>query len=406
MDKQSSKSNNEIQKAFDYVVGTINNSKISSYPINTINIRNNWVGARNTLDELTKAKYSQKYIPKIGKSVKAGTLKLGTSLNIGSKDLIKISNKAGHISDILAKKLLFGSTSKKQLAKINRLKNMSKPFKNVSNIAGKIMNNSVAKKIGGTLGKAFTPMGTAMNINTFQNKKNSNFKRLLAGADILGDVVSKLPAPAAKAAGLVTSTLNFAGGLAYDFFDSDLMKRFGGKKVTGVLDKGAGVIVKPVDKLIETVPKMWNSMKKGIKSIKQKGLAESLKSGINIAKQKTPEPLKKALKGYANMYLHPIQTWKKAGAFLANKTKNMFKKPKLKDYNDIYHRNLALSKNKQPAINHSGEVVQTKLQGGQIDNSNKNNFTININGTNKSTQEIMNEIVPEIKLRMKNISVA
>lgn len=67
-----------------------------------------------------------------------------------------------------------------------------------------------------------------------------------------------------------------------------------------------------------------------------------------------------------------------------------------------------------PANIHKDEMIiparqaqSLRKQGVTIDNIGRsgggNNFVININGTNKSTSEIINELVPQLKLRMQNM---
>lgn len=366
------------------------------------------------------------------------------------KDLKKYANAAKHVVETGTKNLFLGEAGPKQMQKLSSnpmaeaiynkagkfkdiTKNidkysldditkkgselMGKGMKKVTNPkitglmkkAGNLKISGVTKKIAGTkVGQAFMKsfsLGNAMNFHSIMTEK-SDFKKLLAGTDIAGSFVSKLPGPVSKAIGLGASTLNFAGGLTYDFLNSKFMERFGGKKAAKAMDKGAGFIVKPVSKAIKATQNAWRFMKKGVSGIKKHGIFNSLKSGMNLVKQKTPVPIKQALKTYTNMYKKPIQTAKKVGTLLGDKIKNMFKSSRSKNVKDVYNRNSALAKQKQPKIQHNGEVVQTKLQGSQIDNSTKNNFTINISGINKSTQEIMDEIVPQIKLRMKNVSIA
>lgn len=333
--------------------------------------------------------------PKSSKLVEKGIENIG---KISNRNFNTLASRGKQLTNLKIKKTLLGKIPNKSADKFSLTQNLFKEelLNFMPKKIGGVIKKVGSSKIGSNLMKSFS-LGNMMNLHTIRNE-DSDFKKLLAGADIVGDHISRLPGPIAKAVGVVTSTANFAGGFAYDF----LKDKSWGKPITDALDKGAGYVVKPVGKAIKTVGKFMKPLEDKISNtfIKAKDkLFGSVKNKVNAIKK---NPVKEAVKLGAGI-LSPGGY----GAFkLAGKIKNTFKKLNHNDLNDIYYRNFALSKDRQSQMQHNGEVVQNKLQGSQIDNSNKNNFTINITGINKSTQEIMNEIVPEIKLRMKNISIA
>ncbi|SKC82918.1 hypothetical protein [Maledivibacter halophilus] len=397
-----------------------------------------------TLKKSTKASnlINNKFAPKAGKVVENMVNFAGKAVK---KDLTKYANATKHVVETGTKNLFLGKAGPKQMKKLSSnplaqamynkavkfkdttkkvTKNidkysldditkkgselMGKGMKKINNpkaagIMDKISDSKILgkiKNIGGNkfvkgLTKAFSPVGAAMNVHTMMTDE-SDFKKTMAALDFAGDFTPIAP---------VTSAISFVGGAAYDF----LKDKSWGKPFTDGLDKGAGKGIELVGKGADWVGEAagfigssvskagkntWGFMKKGIKS------------GMNLAKEKTPAPIKKALKSYTDIYKKPIQRAKEAGKLLGDTIKNIFKKPSHKNTKDIYRKTPLPSKDMQAQIQHNGEVVQTKLQGSPIDNSTKNNFTINISGMNKTTEEIMDELVPQIKLRMKNISVA
>jgi len=282
--------------------------------------------------------------------------------------------------------------------------------------------------------KAFSPVGTAMNIHTMMTEE-SDFKKVMAATDTVGDFTPIAP---------ITSAVSLAGGAIYDLFDSKYMERFGGKKVTKLLDKGAGFVVKPVEKAIKTTQKAWGAVKKAGAAIKEKGFVNSLKSGMSLFRKKAPEPVKKVMKGYTDMYLHPIQTAKKTAAFIKTKTKPLISKAarqiqeirnksfafiksakekllgaRTKTNNsfdlknrlskpnsnliDLYHSNHKNNKINNTKTFDNSRISNTRPLGNQKYNSNKNNFNININANGLSINEVANELASKIQLTMSNM---
>ncbi len=452
-------------------------------------------------------------------SVKAGNLAENTvnlAGRVAKKDLKKYASAAKQLTNAGIKKTLLGKTSARQLTNLRRNRitkkiidtvgpkkigsmygkfkdGVDKAFKlnlddgvsfigkgmkkitnpKVTGIMKKVgdlkLSGALKKAAGSNVGQAFMKsfsIGNAMNLHSVMTEE-SEFKKLLAGADIAGDFVSKLPGPVAKAVGLGTSTLNFVGGLTYDVLDSKFMERFGGKKATAMLDEGAGFITKPLEKGIKAAFNFGKSVKNkvvsGVKgkidAIKKNPIKEAVKifNPVGYGAFKLGE---KALKTYGprnSKELNPIKdkisngmkmkinAIKKdpakeiaklgasvamPGAFGVFKAANMLKEKLFKaspsrvskpkdglgksvkgrskgvklnsNVIDIYNNSKNVKNNNVRKRLNDG-ILEAKLTGSNKSSSNKNNFTININGSSLSVDEMANELASKIKLTMENV---
>lgn len=287
--------------------------------------------------------------------------------------------------------------------------------KTIENLSDKILKDPMAlkkivfkkKKIRDTLIKvgkkplkSFTGLtGYYLNIDTILNDP-SYFKKTFSLIDVIGDSTGIL-AP-------VTSSANLIGSSIYDFCLKDSQKKVADDISKEYLKSNLPTDIFNIDTILNDPSHFKKFLAKNDilgDSLGRFSLPSSFTSSINFTGSLMYDYL---LSDSMKNKLDTIFKEKNSKQSSKNRRILQIAKPKTLGNNviDLYkHNNTRARKNYLP-IQHNGEVVQTKLQGSQIDNLGKNNFTININGTNKSTQEIMNEIVPEIKLRMKNISVA
>ncbi|WP_066503477.1 hypothetical protein [Abyssisolibacter fermentans] len=314
---------------------------------------------------------------------KLARLRKGTDSSIfkmikKSKDLIK--NKANSLKGFAAKPFKwFGSKMFANKGLINKIAkspiakkagNLLKPLKNFG------------KKSLANFSKAFSPLGLAANLYTLKYD-DSIFKKALAGIDIVGDFIPGVSQ--------ITSTLNFAGSLAYDMIKST--------------DIGKAVI---------------NKANNGLKFV-----GGEVVKGYKFLENKSQEIVKST-----------TTSLKKAGSFLSktfNKTVDGIKRMG-KSISPVigYRNNKKLSfpniKRINPNLNHPSNFIQSEIKNGTIDlynnlynnrsfnikpnyknqgtsnhNSNKNNFTINISGSSLSVDEIANQLASRIQTTMENV---
>lgn len=70
---------------------------------------------------------------------------------------------------------------------------------------------------------------------------------------------------------------------------------------------------------------------------------------------------------------------------------------------DLYNNNSKNIRNNNARSQFNGGLLEAKLIGNKKHNSNKNNFTININGSSLSVDEMANELASKIQLTMENV---
>jgi hypothetical protein len=376
-------------------------------------------GIKTVLGDLTNEEYISNYIDKnIARTIKRASLK---NINLSTKDISKISQ----IHKANAKGLYEGKISNKQLTKYNKavksLKNnkniqeiidfkgqnkavsfiddlVKKPFSKAFNISKNVIGSDATQNLAKNFSKSLGFWGQGMNVYTITTD-DSNFKVALSGLDLLGDSIGAAIITATGGAGTpigglisgITSGLNFAGSTGYDFL-------FKNTWIGEVLDTGAGYIVNPIRKVVKDIKEgLFTDMTNHQIDFTSPSVRGRTR-GIGIPDIKSTAKQQKEIKEKSLDFISPSVRGRTRGIGIKSKPYS--------NVIDMYHNNSHSIKNNNSKMHYPRGNLGDKLQGGQIDNSNKNNFTININGTNKSTQEIMNEIVPEIKLRMKNISVA
>lgn len=249
-----------------------------------------------------------------------------------------------------------------------------------------VMRKAASTKIGQAFMKSFS-IGNAMNVHSIMTEE-SDFKKLVAGVDIAGDFIGNLPGPVAKAIKLGTSTLNFVGGLTYDVLDSKLMEGFGGKKAVEFLDGGAGLIVKPVGSAIKTV----NTITKSLNDKVSKTYIKAKDKISNAFKESVDARARGTGTTHNNS---PYQTL----------IRNVIV-PQTRPYSNLinlYHSKYNGIKNSDTSSGYSRSMLDGKLLGDKKYNSNKNNFTININSSSLSIDEVANQLASKIQLTMENM---
>ncbi|WDV47125.1 hypothetical protein PV797_05335 [Clostridiaceae bacterium M8S5] len=308
-----------------------------------------------------------------------------------------------------APKTLFGKVFKgnKFRRGFGKAKNFLGKFKK-SNLIKKLPKKGMLSKLGKGFAKAFSPLGFAANAYTAVNDK-SNFKRALAGLDIVGDLTAGVPVVGTAISG-ITSALNFGGALAYDLLGTTEF----GKKINKVLDHGAGFVVKPVAKAFSWAGKGIKSMFKGANSIKNslsKKFSSGVGKGIDYAKQKIGK-----VKGFFSGLFSRKKKLKPVKPSFINKIINMTKSPYNKNWilkNTAKGKKRIIPKisteNISDYISSMNVRVKSQAKTNNISNpshsssSNNNNFNVHISGNNLSVKEIANELVSEIKTSMANI---
>ncbi|TCO78019.1 hypothetical protein [Marinisporobacter balticus] len=189
------------------------------------------------------------------------------------------------------------------------------------------------------------PINTLANADTVI-RDTSNFKKLLAGADIVGDFTPLSP---------ITSLANTVLPAIYDGLDSKKQQK---------LDKFAGYITDPVGKMGEMAGKIFSATPNN----NNRKLPNSRKTKSTYTRTRDPR--------------------------LRNTT-----------VTNLYSRNsVNMPKAKNSITPSQSKVDSTKIIGPRIDNSikNQNKYNININGINKSTTEIINDLIPRLQESMSN----
>ncbi|WP_053955098.1 hypothetical protein [Inediibacterium massiliense] len=297
----------------------------------------------------------------------------GKDLNKQAKTIAKITKQmaSGRYTKL---KNEIGKTSKilveKSVNMIGRLRN--KNYTSQAKTLGKITKEMIHGKyttilsktstkfpkllsIGKTFKKSFFPvLGYAENIKTIA-KGDSKFLSALAATDMALDATQVLPG-VGTVLSTVGSAVNFAGSIFYEAAPKHIQKK---------LDKGTG-------KMIDTVKNIF-APKRSLSTIK--------KSGKNGGKMRRL-PNKGRSKSRIQQKNHIKSSTKVSG-------NNVYK---------LYKNNKITPKANKVA--NGG----TKIMGTRVDHSikNQNKYTINISGTNKSTTEILNELVPRLKQSMAN----
>ncbi|WP_129599798.1 hypothetical protein [Anaerophilus nitritogenes] len=297
----------------------------------------------------------------------------GKDLNTQAKTIAKITKQVASenyssLKRIIGKKS--GGAIEKSIKYIGNLRN--KDYSSAAKTLGKITKEMVKGKyntltykmatkfpqvvsIGKAFKKSFFPMvGYAENAKTIL-KGDSKFLTALAITDTALDATQVIPG-VGTALSTVGSIANFAGTVFYEAAPKHIQKK---------LDNGAGKIIDPVKNFF--VPK--------------RSLSTIQKSGRNGGKMREL-PNRGRTK-------NKIQQ------------KNHIKSSTKVSENNVYK----LYKNNKitPKANKVAKAG-TKIMGTRVDNSikNQNKYTINISGTNKSTTEILNELVPRLKQSMSN----
>ncbi len=245
----------------------------------------------------------------------------------------------------------------------------------------KTFTRSGLKVVGKNALKAFGfGAGTAMNIHTLRND-TSPFKRALAGMDLIGDRIPYV--------GWATSLANFLGSIAYERMSDPAKEK---------LDLFAhNVVFKPLQSLEEKRIKNANNQRNKphriignrIEAGYGKNRREKL---LNINQYKRPNFFKD---------LFGPKTVVASGGI-----PEVYKEQPIGSMSGLYSRNALGLQNPDYSKMNAGNMNNASLKEKSIDNSKTvaNNFTINIKGS--STNEIINELVPQLKLSLANTAGA
>ncbi|QZY55090.1 hypothetical protein [Crassaminicella profunda] len=223
--------------------------------------------------------------------------------------------------------------------------------------------------------KSFIPvLGHAENLKTIADPNGSEFLKALATTDMALDATQVIPG-VGTVLSTVGSAANFAGSVFYETAPDWLKKK---------LDTKTKDIK---NKAINTVKNVFSpdQFNKETATIKNRGKKTpnmaGRRSNIGVkSKSKVPTMTSKSnVKGFTQV----------SGTNIMN----------------LYNRsNVSIPKPNHSMKSSQANLDGTKIIGPKVDNSikNQNKYDIHISGVNKSTTEIMNELLPKLKEAMSN----
>ncbi|WP_432662442.1 hypothetical protein R9X47_18115 [Wukongibacter baidiensis] len=279
----------------------------------------------------------------------------------------KLDNISGkYVVDPIAaagKKLWGAAKNKVKAFKKNPIKELAKTSMAIANPLG-----YGAFKLGKKIGKPFMPKITSA-LKTAKDTVSNSIKTKM-------DAFKKNPVKE------VAKTLNPVGYGAF---------KLGQKSAEALKVKAAPLISKAAKQIQKAKKKSLNF----IKSMKDRLFKEGTNNSFNPNNR-----LNKIIKGRTRGI--GITNQKKPSEKLIRGVRFKQRQPS-SSLIDLYHNESRGIKNNNTKTNYNRRVLEAKLLGTKKHNSNKNNFTININGSGLSVDDMANELASKIQTTMANM---